>query len=167
MGAQITKCTNCRENINISDKNCSKCNAVNIRYIDETVPINSDDYLKVKDNFFYYNLRNIEDFLKNKINDDLHKKIFNISHTHYVMWIKHSEMINGKYPDMTLIDLKKTLIKIYKRYYNVYTKELMPPGKVRINPDLTGENFKNRMNLVMKDISEYNHELDTIPDLDK
>jgi len=163
MGANNTKCLSCNEIINISDKKCPKCNAVNVRYVDENIELNSDDYLKVKNNFIHYNLLNIEKFLIYRIDDSLHKKIFNIAHLYYITWIKNFARVSGReIPNMSLTDLKDTLKKIYIRYYNVYTKGLMPPGKVRIDPDLTGQNFKNRMALVMKDMDIYIPDLDTV-----
>ena len=157
MGNVPTTCRNCKTMINKSDKNCTNCHEKNIYYIDYNLPIKSlDEYLQMKDGFLKDSFLNSKEkiaLFNTRLNDDMHKKIFGKAHSYYITFIRHDAIIIGMPPrPVTLNDIKDILSKIYNRYYYVYIRELMPLGKVRIAQDPTGQNFENRMTLVMKDL---------------
>ena len=159
MGNNSTKCIYCDEPINKSDKTCRKCNKSNVNYIDYNLDIESSkDYLKMKNSFLKENLPStIYDFLKDKLNDEMHQTIFSNAQSWYRM--PHAMIYGVKPRPVSLDNVKPWLLKIYIRYYNVHRLGLMPPGTTRINPDPGFQNFKNRMNLIMKDF-DIDNELD-------
>ena len=154
MGNGITKCTNCNNTINQSDIKCSKCNQNNAKYIDYNIPLTSSDiYIKMKDPFMKEHFSpEVYTFLNSRLDDILHKRI--LKQAYSTTWLKINPVSSPGIPQkiFTLNEIGQVLIKIYKRYYKVYKNNLFPPGTHRIYPDVTYQNFDNRMKLVMNDI---------------
>jgi hypothetical protein len=141
-------CNKCfKEVTNLSANFCTHCGHKLVRSsLDESKPYTH--FLTEKNKFFDKYLPDKKTFLNSILSDELHIKIVKQA-CYYatISWARAPGRVR-RIPDIS--NLKNDLIKIYKRYYNVYNKGHMPPGIVRLAIDPTNQNFKNRMKIVLK-----------------
>jgi hypothetical protein len=111
--------------------------------------IESSRLPEIREQFLQRYLPDIKTYLNLVLNEDLHKKIRQTADIWATWTWAHHPNIPRRRP--TVGEIKNDLIKIYRRYYNVHKRGLMPIGTVRLAIDPTYENFKNRMKIVYKD----------------
>ena len=105
------------------------------------------EYLREKDDILA-ELGHRLSYLNSVLDNELHKKLLRRANTFRLL---HVRVVNGEMPRATLEELKPSLLKLYRRYYNVHKSGQMPAGEVRINPDPEYKNFYNRWKLIAQD----------------
>jgi hypothetical protein len=117
-----------------------------------------DKFLKFKDIFLNTNLpKHIAHFSIHFLDDYIHTEIMKKASL-WALMTKNIAPRGDK--SIKMNDVKKDLIKMYIRYFNVYIKKILPPS-LRKDPDVDHENFKFRFQFVLKDMDEKT-ELDKI-----
>jgi hypothetical protein len=119
-------------------------------------PLLEEKYLREKDHILA-ELGPKLPYLNIVLDNELHKKLLRRANTFRLL---HVRVVNGEMPRATLEELKPSLLKLYRRYYNVHKSGQMPAGEVRINPDPEYKNFYNRWKLIAQDF-------DRVTELDK
>jgi hypothetical protein len=143
------QCKKCHQEIKFESANfCSNCGTkVDKPSYDES--IEASRFPEIREQFLQRYLPDIKVYLNSVLNEDLHKKILQTAASWTTWCWAHRPDTPRRKPRVD--EVKKDLIKIYRRYYNVHKKGLMPIGTIRLMPDPTYQNFKNRMKIVSKD----------------